>query len=188
MKIGYARVSSPEQSLEIQIEQLLDAGCEKIFSEKTSGATDQREELQAMLRFIRDGDQLYITRLDRLARSTYHLTTISEMLRRNNIDLIVTEQKIDTSTSTGRLLFNVLASIAEFELEIRKERQQEGIDKAKKKGVKFGRKAKLTPLQIEQMRDMRLNGATISECRKEFGISKASVYRLLRPDYEMLTT
>ena len=117
--------------------------------------------------------------MDRLARSTYHLTQIAEELKEKDVDLIVLDQNIDTSSPTGKLLFNVLASIAEFETEIRKERQMEGIAKAKEKGVQFGRKPKLKEIEIEQLRRERENGVKIADLMSKYSISKASVYRLL---------
>ena len=142
--VGYARVSSIGQSLDVQLDKLKADGCDEIFKEKRSGVTADRPELKECRKYVRKGDLLVITKLDRLARSTFHLTQIAEELREKGAELIVLDQNIDTSTSVGKLLFNVLASIAEFETEIRKERQFDGIQKAKEKGVQFGRKPKLT--------------------------------------------
>ena len=178
--IGYARVSSIGQSLAIQLDRLSEYGCGKIYKEKRSGTTADRPELKAVLDYVRDGDTLVITKLDRLARSTFHLTQIAEGLKQKGVELVVTDQNIDTSTPTGKLLFNMLASIAEFETEIRKERQLEGIAKAKSKGVKFGAKPKLTDGEVEEMRQKRSKGVLIKILMKEYGLSKASVYRLLQ--------
>jgi DNA invertase Pin-like site-specific DNA recombinase len=175
--IGYARVSSVGQSLDVQLEKL--KGCDKLFQEKKSGTTADRPQLQACLNYLREGDTLTITRLDRLARSTFHLTQIADLLRRKGVELRVIDQAIDTSTPTGRLMFNMLACIAEFETEIRKERQLDGIGAAKEKGVEFGRKAKLSPAQIDEMKTKRAAGVLIKDLMKEYGLSKASVYRLL---------
>lgn len=178
-KVGYARVSTVGQSLDVQLDTLNKFGCEKIYQEKRSGTTADREELKSVLDYVRDGDSLVITKLDRLARSTFDLTQIAEGLKQKNVELVVTDQNIDTSTSTGKLLFNMLASIAEFETEIRKERQVEGIAKAKGRGVKFGAKAKLTNKQVEIMRQKRSDGVLIKDLMQEYRLSKASVYRLL---------
>ena len=178
-KIGYARVSSVGQSLDIQIQKLSDCGCDKIYKEKKSGTTADRPQLKSVLDYVREDDTLVITKLDRLARSTFHLTQIAETLKQKSVELVVLDQNIDTSSSTGKLLFNMLASIAEFETEIRKERQLEGIEKAKAKGVKFGRKAKLNNSQITELRQKRSEGILIKELMAEYKISKASVYRLL---------
>ena len=154
-------------------------GCDKIYQEKRSGTTADRQELKAALDYVREGDVLVITKLDRLARSTFHLTQIVDGLKQKGVDFVVLDQQIDTSTPTGKLLFNVLASIAEFETEIRKERQLEGIAKAKSNGVRFGAKSKLTENQIQEMRSKRSSGVLIKNLMSEYGLSKASVYRLL---------
>lgn len=175
--VGYARVSSIGQSLKVQQSKL--SHCDKIFKEKRSGTTANRPALQECLQYLRDGDTLVITKLDRLARSTFHLTQIAEQLKQGGIELVVTDQAIDTSTSTGKLLFNMLGSIAEFENEIRRERQLDGIKAAKDRGVQFGAKSKLTPDQVEEMRQKRASGVLIKDLMSEYRISKASVYRLL---------
>ena len=183
-KIGYARVSSTGQSLEIQLSKLVAYGCAEhdgqIFQEKKSG-TDayNRPQLQACLRHLRAGDTLVITKLDRLARSTLNLTQIAEDLKLRGVELVVIDQSIDTSTPTGKLLFNMLASIAEFENDIRRERQTDGISKAKDMGVKFGAKSKLTDKQITDLKQKRSDGMLIKDVMTEYGLSKASVYRLL---------
>lgn len=177
--IGYARVSSIGQSLDVQMDKLHLFGCDKVFSEKLSGTTADRPNLKATLQYLREGDVLVITKLDRLARSTFHLTQIAERLKKDGIELVVLDQNIDTSTPTGKLLFNMLASISEFETEIRKERQLEGIAKAKEKGVSFGAKKKLTEQQLTEMKLKRKNGVLIKDLMIEYKICKASVYRLL---------
>lgn len=177
--VGYARVSSVGQSLDVQREKLIH--CDKIFEEKKSGTTgaEHRPALRECLRYVREGDKLVVSRLDRIARSCYHLTQIAEELRQKGVELVVLDQNIDTSTSTGKLLFNLLSSIAEFESELRKERQTDGIILAQKRGVKFGAKPKLTDTQVEEMRLKRASGVLIRDLMKDYGISKASVYRLL---------
>lgn len=182
-KIGYARVSSTGQDLEIQLEKLATYGCTKqdgaIFREKRSGTTDNRPELQACLKHLRKGDVLVVTKLDRLARSTLHLTQIADDLQTRGIELKVIDQNIDTSTPTGKLLFNMLASIAEFETALRSERQTEGIAKAKANGVKFGAKAKLSPEQVEELKQKRVQGLKIKDLMTEYSLGKTTVYRLL---------
>lgn len=181
--IGYARVSSTGQSLEIQLQQLTEFGCvggdNKIFSEKLSGTNSNRPQLKACLNHLRENDNLIISRLDRLARSTHELTNIAADLEKRGINLKVLNQNIDTSTSTGKLLFNLLASISEFETQIRKERQSEGIINAKNKGVKFGAKAKLSSKQLQELKEKRASGTLIKNLMSEYQLSKASVYRLL---------
>lgn len=183
-KIGYARVSSIGQSLDVQIEKLTEFGCSKpyglIFQEKRSGTTtDSRTQLKLCLQHVRKGDTLVITKLDRLARSTLHLTQIADDLKTHGIELKVLDQNIDTSTNEGKLLFNMLASIAEFETALRSERQLDGIAKAKANGIKFGAKSKLTPEQVATLQQRRSEGVKIKDLMSEYNLSKATVYRLL---------
>ena len=181
--VGYCRVSSFGQSLEVQLAKLEGYGCDKVFSDKHSGVTADRPELKECRNYVREGDTLVITKLDRLARSTNHLTTIAAELREKGVELKVLDQDLDTSTPTGKLLFNMLAAIAEFENELRRERQIEGIERAKKKGVRFGRKAKLDEHQIQKMWHDRQSGIKIKDLMDRYGLSKASVYRILE-DYK----
>jgi DNA invertase Pin-like site-specific DNA recombinase len=178
-KVGYARVSTIGQSLDLQLSRLTEYGCDEIFKDKHTGTTADRPALKACRQYLRKGDSLIITKLDRLARSTFHLTQIAEEVKKKGVDLVVLDQNIDTSTPTGKLLFNMLASIAEFETEIRKERQMEGINKAKEKGVQFGRRPNLTEEQVLALRKERQKGIKITELMKRYSLSKASVYRLL---------
>jgi DNA invertase Pin-like site-specific DNA recombinase len=177
--VGYARVSSIGQKLDVQLSKLNDFGCDEIFQDKHTGTTADRPALKECRNYVRKGDNLVITKLDRLARSTYHLTQIAEELKQKGAELVVLDQNIDTSTPTGKLLFNVLASIAEFETEIRKERQMEGIAKAQENGVRFGRKAKLTDADVDQLQQDRASGTKIVDLMAKYSLSKASVYRLL---------
>ena len=176
-RIGYARVSSTGQSLEVQVEKL--AACDKLYQEKRSVAT-KRPALQAALEYVREGDTLAVTRLDRLARSVRHLCQIAAELERKRVDLEVLEQRIDTSTSTGRLLFHVLAAIAEFELEIRAERQRDGIQSARARGVPFGRRKALVEGRIAELVASRRAGTSIGTLAREFRIAEATVYRYLQ--------
>ena len=162
--VGYARVSSVGQSLDVQLDKLRD--CDKIFQEKKSGTSDKRPKLQACLEYAREGDAVVVTRLDRLARSTLHLCQIADQLESKKVHLQVIDQNINTSDATGRLLFNMLSAIAQFETELRAERQADGIQKAKERGVTFGRKKKLTTQQIGEMRQRRKQGTLIKTDRK----------------------
>ena len=175
--IGYARVSSVGQSLDVQLDKL--AGCDKIFEEKQSGVDAKRLRLRDCLEYVREGDTLVVTRLDRLARSTLHLCTIAETLKRKQVNLQVLDQNIDTSDATGRLLFNMLGAIAQFETEIRSERQMDGIAKAKERGVAFGRQRKLAPQQLEELKQHRASGTPIKILMRNYRLSKSSVYRYL---------
>lgn len=180
MKIGYARVSSHSQSLDIQLEKLESTGCEKIYSEKISGAKEIRKEFEAMLDFAREGDQIIVTRLDRLSRSLLELQNMSKTLENKKIDLLVLEQDIDTSTVSGRLLFNIVSVVAEFEREMINERATEGRKAAKERGVKFGAKRKLTKRDIESISNLIAMGESKSELAKRYGIGRSTLYRLLR--------
>ncbi len=176
--VGYARVSSVGQSLEVQISKL--EHCDKVYQEKRSGTLlHECSQLQACLEYVREGDFLVVTRLDRLARSTLHLCQIAAELERKRVNLQVLDQNIDTSSATGRLLFNMLGAIAQFETEIRAERQMDGIQKARERGVRFGRRKSLTQQQIIELRERRDHGELIKNLMKDYGLSKASVYRYL---------
>jgi len=178
MLVGYARVSSAGQSLEIQLEALQAAGCEEIFSEKRSGtSTAGRDELKSALAFVRKDDTLVVTRLDRLARSAADLhSTIKQLTDKGVAFQCLQQSSIDTTTSTGKLLLGVLASIAEFEADIRRERQREGIGKAKAAGIYNGRKSTIDASQVRSLRAQGLGGTEIAS---KLGIARASVYRIL---------
>jgi DNA invertase Pin-like site-specific DNA recombinase len=183
-KIGYARVSSTGQSLDIQIEKLTAYGCTepegRIFQEKKSGtSTTKRAALAECLGHVRKGDSLVITKLDRLARSTLDLAKIADFLKGKGVELVVIDQGMDTSTPAGKLLFDMLGAVAEFENAIRSERQADGIAKAKANGVHLGAKSKLTDKQVTEMKLKRESGVLIKDIMIEYGLSKASVYRLL---------
>jgi len=175
--IGYARVSSYGQSLEVQLEKL--AHCDRVFQEKQSARTDEREQLQLCLDYVRDQDSLVITKLDRLARSTRDLLNIMRRLEDKQVKLVVLDQQIDTSTPTGMLLFTMLGAIATFENDLRKDRQIQGIELAKRKGIKFGRKQALTDEQVQEVRAKRNQGIKIVDLMNEYKISKASIYRIV---------
>ena len=175
--IGYARVSSVGQSLDVQIDKL--KHCNKVFQEKKSGASNKRPKLKACLEYVREGDTLVVTRLDRLARSTLHLCQIAAELERKEVNLHVIDQNISTSDATGRLLFNMLGAIAQFETEIRAERQMDGIKKVKEQGILFGRQKKLTSQQVKELRERRNQGVLIKVLMKDYDLSKASIYRYL---------
>ena len=179
-RVGYARVSSYGQSLDVQLEKLSKDGCERIFSEKMSGrSAEAREELQSCLQWVREGDVLVVTKLDRLARSTRDLLNVANTLEQKRVSLVVLDQQIDTGTPTGKLLFTMLGAIAEFENEIRKDRQVAGVTLARKKGVKFGRKAAMSRGQIEELKRRRDAGEKIADLMSHYKLSKATVYRYL---------
>lgn len=177
MKYGYARVSSVGQDLSIQVEALTKAGCETIRQEKVSGTSIQgRDELNTLLEFLREGDELVITRIDRLARSVRDLQNIVYELNERGITLSATEQPISTETSAGKCFLDMLSCFAEFEGNLRKERQLEGIQKAKERGVYKGRKPSV---DTEKVKALKESGMGASAIAKEMGIARASVYRAL---------
>lgn len=175
--IGYARVSTLDQDLAIQKAALQAAGCEVIRSEKQSGTTTKdRAELRTVLDFLREGDVLMVTRIDRLARSIGDLQDIVREVRAKGATLKATEQPIDTSTAAGKAFLDMLGVFAEFETNLRKERQLEGIAKAKAEGVYKGRKATIDPTRV---REMKAQGLGPSAIAKALNIGRASVYRAL---------
>ncbi len=176
-QVGYARVSTVGQNLSVQLDKLSD--CDKIFQEKKSGASDSRPQLKACLDYLREGDIFVVTRLDRLARSTLHLCQIAEILKEKDVALRVLDQNINTADATGRLLFNMLGAIGQFETEIRAERQMEGIAKAKERGVAFGRKKQLTEGEVQQLKAERTKGVLIKDLMRKYRLSKATIYRYL---------
>jgi len=176
-KYGYARVSTTDQDLSIQIDALKAAGCAVVRSEKQSGtSTDKRAELATVLDFVQPGDTLVVTRVDRLARSIGDLQIIVRQLREKGVALQATEQPIDTSTAAGKAFLDMLGVFAEFETNLRRERQMEGIAKAKAAGVYKGRKASIDPAMVAAM---KASGKGASEIAKELKIGRASVYRAL---------
>jgi len=178
MIVGYGRVSSTGQSLDIQHEALLAAGCEKVFAEKVSGrSTKDRVELGNAMDFVREGDTLVVTRLDRLARSVGDLHRIIETLNAKQVAFRCLNQSgVDTSSSTGKLMLAVLGAVSQFENDIRRERQTEGIAKAKADGRYQGRKASIDPARVKELHGSGLGPAAIA---REMKIGRASVYRAL---------
>ncbi|TRA85478.1 recombinase family protein [Rhizobium rhizogenes] len=176
MKIGYARVSSTGQNETAQVDILNRHGVGAVFIDKASGTTREgRTKLAEAIRFARKGDTLVVTRLDRLARSVPDLHAISQELQAKGVDLIATEQNIDTTTPTGRLMFNMLGAIAEFETDLRKERQLEGIAKAKEEGRYKGR-----PVTVDgdAIRAALAAGDKPMAIAKRFNVARSTVYRL----------
>jgi DNA invertase Pin-like site-specific DNA recombinase len=176
--VGYARVSSTGQDLTVQLEKL--ASCDKVFKEKRSGVDAGRPALKACLEYLREGDTLLVTKLDRLARSTPDLyRIISDLAERGVSFKVIDDPSIDTTSRTGKLIMGILALIAEFENDIRRERQQDGINKAKAKGVRFGPKPILTAEVVQKIKELRADGLTVPEIIRRMKLSKASIYRAL---------
>lgn len=179
MRVGYARTSTMNQQagFEAQLRDLKAAGCEETFQEQVS-AVGEREQLDAALSYIREGDSLVVTKLDRLARSTRHLGEIVEALKAKRADLVILTLGVDTSTPTGKLILDLLGSVAEFERSMMLERQREGIAKAKAEGKYMGRKPTAREKAGEVMA-MKQAGKGATEIATALGIGRASVYRIL---------
>jgi DNA invertase Pin-like site-specific DNA recombinase len=177
--IGYARVSTAGQSLAGQLETLTAEGCEIIFEEKVSGAKSNRIELQAALRELRAGDVLIVTRLDRLARSTYDLLSIIKQIETSGAQLkSLAETWADTTTSHGRLILTVLGGLAEFERELIVQRTQEGRERAKREGRRLGRPPKLSAHQKSLVIKWRNEGRDNAEIARDLGVSRSTVSRV----------
>jgi DNA invertase Pin-like site-specific DNA recombinase len=175
--LGYARASSADQDTAIQEAALLAAGCSIIRAEKRSGTTLKgRDELATLTAFARPGDTIVVTRIDRLARSIADLATIVRQLEEKGVALRAIEQPVDTSSAAGRAFLQMLGVFAEFETAIRRERQMEGIAKAKEAGVYKGRKPSI---DAENVRQLRAEGMGATEIAKKLHVSRASVYRVL---------
>ena len=182
--IGYARVSTTDQDLTIQHAALKSAGCKKIFSEKKSGTQQEgRTQLDACLDYLRESDTLIVTRIDRLSRSLRDLQNLAHDLKENGIHLKATEQPIDTSSAAGNAFFNMLGVFAEFETTLRKERQLEGIAKAKKEGKYKGRQP-TARAKSYQVISLIKEGLTRQAVAEKLDIGIASVYRILKKHLE----
>ncbi|AWV16861.1 integrase [Methylobacterium sp. XJLW] len=178
---GYARVSTTDQDLSIQEAALRAAGCEIIRAEKKSGTTTEgRTELQTLIEFARKGDTIVVTRIDRLARSIADLAVIVQKLDAKGVALRATEQPVDTSTAAGKAFLGMLGVFAEFETNLRRERQLEGIAKAKAAGVYEG-KGRPATISAETIREKAASGMGPSAIAKDLGISRMSVHRALNP-------
>lgn len=178
--IGYARTSTLEQcaGLDAQIRDLKQAGAKRLFKEQLSSVDAKRPELEAALDFIREGDVLVVTKIDRLARSVANLVDIERKLHAKGASLRVLDPGIDTGTSIGRLVFNMVAAIAQFEREIMLERQREGIAKAKRDGKYKGRKPTAREKSADALTLLK-SGIGATDVAKQLGISRRSVYRII---------
>lgn len=179
MLIGYARVSTRDQNLTGQIEQLRTAGCERIFEEKKSGVDREREQLALLMDSVRSGDTVVCCKLDRIARSTQHLLEIAETLQAAGVGLRILGTDIDTTTSTGKLMLTMLGAIATFEREIMLERQRDGIEQARQAGKYKGRKP-TTKSRAAEVLELLGQGLTKQAVADRLGIGVASVYRIVK--------
>ncbi|MGW7008912.1 recombinase family protein [Streptomyces sp. NPDC054933] len=181
-----ARVSTRDQHPEAQQDALRAAGCEKVFTDKASGKLARRPELDKALLVAREGDQLVVTKLDRLGRSLENLIELSKELQARGVDLVVLDQGIDTSTAIGRMFFQILGAVAEFEHALMSERTVDGLEAARARGRTGGQKPKLGPRQVQLAREMYdevdANGKqkwTVQQIADEFGVTRPTIYRHL---------
>ena len=181
--VGYARVSTREQHPEGQTDALSAAGCAKVFVEHASGVLARRAVFDETLRYLREGDTLVVTKLDRLGRSVRNLKQIADELQERGVGLRALSQGIDTTTPGGRLFFHMLAAIAEFEHDLIVERTHDGLAAARARGRKGGPKFKMTPNKIRQARSMYDSGNhTVQEIADTFGVSRPTIYRHLQDE------
>ncbi len=181
MKIGYARVSTHEQSLDLQIDAMNNEGCEKIFKDKTSGGTNERVELKKLLEHLRKGDVVVVWRLDRLGRNLRHLIELVAQFEESGVGLKSLKEGIDTTTSTGRLVFNIFGALAEFERDIIRERTKAGLEAARARGRVGGRKKALNEEQAQLLKSLAQDREIpIASICKQFNISRPTYYKYLR--------
>lgn len=179
-RVGYARVSTGDQDTELQLQALAAAGCDRVFEEHASGARDDRPQLAACLDYLRPGDVLVVWKLDRLGRSLPHLVRTAEQLHAKGIEFVSLTESIDSETAAGRLLFGLLAVLAEFERALIRERVRAGVAAARANGRRGGRPVALTPGKLRVVRNLHEQGVTQSEIAKVVGCSRWTVRRALR--------
>lgn len=181
--IGYARVSTADQDLSLQVEKLKEYGCEKIFMEKQSGAKADRPELAKALEYLREGDKLVVYKIDRLARSTFDLHKIARELTERGIGLVFIKEKIDFSTPAGKLMFTMLAAIAEFERDLINERTREGRERAKAMGKHMGRPSqpeKQIQKALKLYQEREINGLSVKDISQMTGVPRSTIYAKVR--------
>lgn len=180
MKIGYSRVSTTEQNSDLQLDALNKAGCEKIFSDKISGAKSERPGLHEALNFLRPGDCLVVWRLDRLGRSLKHLIEVAEELAAKEIGLVSLQDGFDTTTSGGKLVFHFFGALAEFERNLIRERTMAGLSAARARGRKGGRSKIMDKAKLQMLQSLYASKAhTVTEICKLLVISRPTFYRHL---------
>jgi DNA invertase Pin-like site-specific DNA recombinase len=177
MLIGYARVSTQDQNLELQIDALTKAGCKKIFDDKISGSRAERPGLTKALEMLREDDTLVVWKLDRLGRSVKNLVNLVSELHKQGIQFKSLTDAIDTGTPSGRFFFHVMASLAEMERELTVERTRAGLEVARQLGRKGGRKRQMTDSKIESAKKLLANGVPPRDVAKNLGVSVPTLYR-----------
>ncbi|MGN7227396.1 recombinase family protein [Dietzia maris] len=188
-KVGYARVSTGDQDLTLQLDALKAAGCGRAFWDHgISGSTKARPGLDAALGHLRDGDTLTVWKLDRLGRSTSHLVTLVEQFRDERIGFHSVTDGINTATPAGEMLFTIMAAVAQMERSLTIERTRAGLAAAKARGRQGGRKPSLNPRQVQQVRKMRDEGETLDAIAETFGVSRSTVIRVLNPNAKTVST
>ena len=179
MLIGYARVSTQDQNLELQREALLNAGCQKVFEDKLSGARGDRPGLSKIIELLRKGDTLVVWKLDRLGRSVKQLVDLVGELHKQGVQFKSLTDAIDTGTPSGRFFFHIMASLAEMERELNVERTRAGLEIARQIGRKGGRKPKMTGSKIESAKKLLASGIPPRDVAKDLGVSIPTLYRWL---------
>jgi len=179
MLVGYARVSTGDQNLDMQQDALIGAGCTQLFSDKITGAAQVKEGLASALSYTRPGDTLVVWKLDRLGRTVKGLIELVDQLKAKKVEFKSLTDGIDTSTSAGRFFFHVMAAMAEMERELIKERTKAGLAAAKARGRKGGRKAKMDPSKIDAARQLLASGGVATDVAKNLSVSRATLYRAL---------
>lgn len=187
MLIGYARVSTQVQDNAIQIEALKKSGCEMIFEETISGGRWDRPKLQELLNYIRKGDTIVVWKLDRLSRSLKDLLFIMEQIENKETGFKSLTESIDTTTSAGKMMMQMVGVFAEFERNMLKERTKKGLEYAKKQGRVGGRKPKLKPIQIQEIIQLHAAGKLAPELSQLFNVHQATIYRILKKITNKLT-
>lgn len=183
MKFGYARVSKNDQSLDIQIQKLQAAGCDEIFKEKTSGVTQEKKELKALIHKLRAGDTICVLRLDRLGRRMLQLVNLINDFKDKQINFVALENNIDTTTPLGMVLFSMCAAFAEMERELLKERVKAGIEAAHANGRKGGRPRALTDEKKKRLASLRKTGTfSVTTMCQMVGITRSVYYRSIKID------
>ncbi len=180
MKIGYARISTKDQSFDLQIDALKKAGCEKIFKDISSGKNKNRKQFDEMLAFARENDTIIVWKLDRAGRSLNHLISLINDLQNKKVDFLAINDNIDTSTATGRLIFHIFASLAEFESSLIKERTLAGLSAARARGKKGGRPTVITKnISIAAKGLYKNKNITVKEMCETLKISRATFYKII---------
>lgn len=179
MLVGYARVSTDEQNLDLQLDALTAAGCEQLFTDKVAGTAKTKDGLEAALKYVREGDILVVWKLDRLGRTVKGLVELVEGFQARGVQFKSVTDSIDTSTAAGRFFFHVMAALAEMERELIRERTRAGLSAARARGRKGGRKPKMDVSKTASAKTLRDSGMTGQEIANNLGVSRATLYRAI---------